>query len=190
MPAKLTALALSVLSTLLEKPMHPYEIYQLLMDRREDWLVKVRPGSLYHTVERLADGGLVESTGTERAGRRPERTTYAVTAAGRDALKARIGEIVSVPQYEYPVFPVALSELHELPMGEAIELLQSRVELLQAKGEEMDRIVAEVRAEGVLEAYWFTAGYLRGQLASELDWLRQLIDRLKNGEIEWPKTDL
>ncbi|HVX46848.1 MAG TPA: PadR family transcriptional regulator [Mycobacteriales bacterium] len=190
MPAKVTALGLTVLSALLEKPMHPYEIYQLLLDRKEDWLVKVRPGSLYHTMERLADHGLVESTGTDRSGRRPERTIYSITEAGRTSLRRRIGEIVSVPEYEYPVFPVALAELHELPMDEAIGLVQCRVHGLQAKIAEVDAILDQVRQDGALEAYWFTAGYLRMQLAGELDWLRGLIDRLKNGEMEWPETRL
>ena len=50
----LTPLAVSVLALLRERPMHPYEMYSLLIHRQAEYLVKVRPGSLYHTVERLA----------------------------------------------------------------------------------------------------------------------------------------
>lgn len=190
MTPTLSALAISVLATLAERPMHPYETYQLLLERREDWLVKVRPGSLYHTVERLADLGLLEVTGTDREGRRPERTTYSMTAKGRRVLKQRIGEIVSTPVYEYPVFPVALSELHEIPIDEALEHLQQRAGHLDERLADLDRVLDDVRAEGLNEAYWFSADFLRAQLVSERDWIRRLIDRMKNGELQWPTDRL
>ena len=43
----LTPLGVASLALLAEEPMHPYEMYQLLMARHEDRLVKVRPGTLY-----------------------------------------------------------------------------------------------------------------------------------------------
>ena len=36
-------LAFAVLGSLSERPMHPYEMYQTLLQRREDYLVKIRP---------------------------------------------------------------------------------------------------------------------------------------------------
>jgi DNA-binding PadR family transcriptional regulator len=71
----LTPLAVSILALLAERPMHPYEMYSLMLERHQDWVVKVKPGSLYHTVDRLARDELVEVAGTERAGSRPERTS-------------------------------------------------------------------------------------------------------------------
>ena len=50
----LTPLALAVLRLLHERPMHPYEMHQLVRDRGTDFAIKVRAGSLYHAVERLA----------------------------------------------------------------------------------------------------------------------------------------
>ena len=82
----LTPLGVAALSLLVEEPMHPYEMYQLLIARHEDRLVKVRPGTLYHAVGRLEEQGLVTATGTDREGNRPERTTYTISAAGREAL--------------------------------------------------------------------------------------------------------
>ena len=84
--ANVTPLGISVLALLVERPMHPYEMYRLLLERHEDRRVKIRPGSLYHTVDRMAESGLVEATGTERDGGRPERTTYRITDAESTAL--------------------------------------------------------------------------------------------------------
>lgn len=48
--AELTPLGVASLALLAEEPRHPYEMYQVLMARHEDRLVKVRPGTLYHAV--------------------------------------------------------------------------------------------------------------------------------------------
>ena len=88
--APLTPLTLAALALLAERPMHPYEMYQLSMQRRDHRLVKIRPGTLYHAVRRLAESGLVAVVGTEREGNRPERTTYEITDAGRDQLESSV----------------------------------------------------------------------------------------------------
>src|SRR5487761_1129824 len=69
-----TPLALTVLSLLGERPMHPYEMQQLIRERHLDFAIKLKGGSIYDTVERLAAAGLVEVKETSRTGRRPERT--------------------------------------------------------------------------------------------------------------------
>jgi DNA-binding PadR family transcriptional regulator len=182
----LTPLAISVLALLNERPMHPYEMVQTLLERHEDRIVKVRPGSLYHTVERLAAGELVQATGTERAGNRPERTTYTITAAGQQALTARLSELIGSPVNEYPAFPVALSEAHNLGRTEVLDLLTARVAQLQQLVDEVDALIDSARAREVLEAYWVTADYLRAMHATERDWIARLIDRIESKDLSWP----
>ncbi|HEY8282618.1 MAG TPA: PadR family transcriptional regulator, partial [Leifsonia sp.] len=114
--SSLTPLGVAALALLVERPMHPYEMYQTLVQRSEERVVKVRPGSLYHTVDRLAASGLVRATGTEREGNRPERTTYEITERGSLALSERVAEILGTPVNEYPEFPLALGEAHNLPV--------------------------------------------------------------------------
>src|SRR3954447_10538864 len=98
--AELTSLGLAALALLAERPMHPYEMYQTLVHRREDRNVKVRPGSLYHAVDRLAREGLVDAVGVDREGKRPERTSYAITAGGRRALDDRVATMLATPAEE------------------------------------------------------------------------------------------
>src|SRR6266545_791325 len=162
---KLTPLAVSVLALLVEKPMHPYEMYNLLIGRHEDRIVKVRPGSLYHTVERLAGQELVQATGTERAGNRPERTTYTITAAGRAALRDRVTEMLATRVEEFPEFPLAISEAHNLGAAE------------------VDGLVELARNRGVAEAYWLAADYLRAIGTAERDWIARLIERISSEEL-------
>ena len=187
MVVELTPLGISVLALLDEAPMHPYEMYQLLRKRRIDRIVKVRPGSLYHTVERLARQGLVEATGTERAGNRPERTTYAITLEGQRMLKRRVAELIETVMYEYPIFPVALGEAHNLSRTDAIARLSRRADDLDAQIADTAQEVDAARSRNVDEAFMLAADYLRVMLAAERDWLRTTIDRLETKDLPWPR---
>jgi DNA-binding PadR family transcriptional regulator len=180
-------LAIAALALLNERPMHPYEMVQVLTERHQDRIVKVRIGSVYHVVERLAQSGLVEATGTEREGNRPERTTYAMTAAGRRELTAWISALLREPVNEYPAFLVALSQAHELDQATVVALLRERDAHLSALIDDVTAVVAEAQDQGTDEAYWVTADYLRAQLITERDWLRRLADRIESKDLPWPK---
>ncbi|AXJ08322.1 PadR family transcriptional regulator [Arthrobacter sp. PM3] len=181
----LTPLGLAALSLLVEEPMHPYEMYQLLIARHEDRLVKVRPGTLYHAVARLEEQGLVAATGTDREGNRPERTTYTISAAGREAFTNRLQDMLAAPVNEYPSFPLAVSEAYNLPAGVVLDLLDRRLQALQgqldslASGEEL------LRKKGVERKYWIDLEYQQGMLQAEIAWIRGLQDQLRSGALPW-----
>ena len=184
-PAPLTPLGIAALSLLVEEPMHPYEMYQLLMARHEDRLVKVRPGTLYHAVGRLEEHGLVEAAGTDREGNRPERTTYRITSAGREALTGRLQDMLAEPVNEYPAFPLAVSEAYNLPVADVLALLDRRLELLQEQLEYLQAGEATVRKKDVARKYWIDLQYQQTMLASEMGWIRSLQDQLRSGELPW-----
>ncbi|ALE07052.1 transcriptional regulator [Arthrobacter sp. ERGS1:01] len=183
--AQLTPLGVSALGLLAERPMHPYEMYQLLIHRHEDRLVKVRPGTLYHTVGRLAAANLVEPVGTDREGNRPERTTYGILPAGRVTLERRIKELLAVPVNEYPRFPQALGEAHNLPAGVVVELLDQRLAVLEAELAELDSQAAEVGAKGIEQKFWIDLGYQQAQLGAEIRWVGRLRAGIDSGAIPW-----
>src|SRR5437868_14066527 len=91
-----TPLALAVMNLLIEQPMHPYEMKSKMKGRGHDQVIKLTGGSIYGTVERLEEGGFIQAQETSRGGRRPERTAYAKTEAGR----AEIKEWLTVPPTE------------------------------------------------------------------------------------------
>lgn len=183
--APLTPLGISALSLLVEEPMHPYEMYQLLMARHEDRLVKVRPGTLYHAVGRLEERGLVETAGTDREGNRPERTTYRITPAGREALTERLQDMLAEPVNEYPSFPLAVAEAYNLPAAVVMELLDRRLVLLQDQLEFLQNGEAAVLKKDVARKYWIDLQYQQTMLRSEMGWIRSLQDQLRSGELPW-----
>lgn len=168
--------------------MHPYEMYQLLIQRREDRVVKVRRGSLYHAVDRLLEQGLAAVRGTERAGNRPERTSYEITDAGRERLGGTIAELLATPVNEYPRFPLALGESHNLPRHEVTELLGARVALLQAELAEIEQLMAGAAARGVPRLYWVDVDYRATLLRTEISWLTATVADIASGDLPWLET--
>jgi DNA-binding PadR family transcriptional regulator len=184
----LTPLAVSALALLCERPMHPYEMYRLMIERRGDRVVKVRPGSLYHAVDRMAADALVEATGTDRNGARPERTIYRITDAGRAAMRDSIRGLLEEPVNEFPSFPVALAEMHNLPRAEATALLTARIDRLEEERAEIESVLAGKQGQ-VAEAYLLYGHYYVEMVRAELSWLRRLVTRLEAKELEWPLED-
>lgn len=186
----LTPLGIVILGLLAERPMHPYEMYQLASVRRGDQLVKIKPGSLYHTVGRLEQQNLLASIGTDREGNRPERTTYEITASGRAALEHQLREMLAVPVREYPRLPLALAEMHNLSAETACEMLRIRIGHLDATIADFDR--TDCQPQAVEKPRIFTVGgdYVRAMTIAEREWLSALVTEIETGELPWLSQEL
>jgi hypothetical protein len=91
---------------------------------------------------------------------------------------------------EYPQFPVALGEAHNLPRQEVIELLTTRSRRLETDIAANDALLRVAEANEVEEAYLLAARYLHELLTTELTWLTDLIGRLERKELRWPHEDV
>ncbi len=78
---------LLILALLEERPRHGYEIARLI-DERSDGAITFHVASLYPTLSRLEDRGLIDGRWVERAGQR-RRRYYRITAAGRAVLASQ-----------------------------------------------------------------------------------------------------
>ena len=181
----LPALAVAALALLQERPMHPYEMYQTLLLRKEDALVKVRPGTLYHAINRMAADGLVRATHTDREGNRPERTTYEITPLGGERFVASVTEMLAAPVNHFPHFPLAMAEAHHLPLADVLALVETRVAAVAAERDALDADIRRVRDKGLPERLWLELDLRRETHAAELAWLERLLGRLRSGDLDW-----
>lgn len=185
MSRPLTPLGLAVLRLLADGQMHPYEMQQRIREYAIDHVVKVAHGSLYHAVARLAEQGLIEPVETSREGRRPERTVYAITGAGRDEARSRLREFTMRPLREYPSFGMALAFLSMLPPAEAAALLDHRSVALEAELAAHDTVVESLIKQGLARIDLIEVEYLNSRLRSELDFVRALSEDIKSGRLDW-----
>jgi DNA-binding PadR family transcriptional regulator len=165
--------------------MHPYEVQQTIRDRAIDFAIKVRAGSLYHTIERLHRLAYIEPVETGREGRRPERTVYAITETGRDEYFDNLRDLVRYPDEEYPVFGAALEMLRTLDADEAARLLEQRTTALEATLAAHEQIVASLTKRGLPRIAILEVEFGQAAKRAELAWVRQLIREIRSGTLPW-----
>ena len=78
---------LLILALVEERPRHGYDIGRRIAER-SDGAISFHVASLYPTLYRLEDKGLIEGRWVERAGQR-RRRDYRLTAAGRKVLASQ-----------------------------------------------------------------------------------------------------
>ncbi|MEV4686825.1 PadR family transcriptional regulator [Microbacterium sp. LWH3-1.2] len=182
--ARLTPLGVAVLALLSEGDMHPYEMIRLMHFRRDDRLVTITNGTVYHTVSRLERAGLIAEVGVDRDGNRPERTTYAQTDAGAAAVLEWVRR--ELPRVDRPVeFRVALAEVHGLDRDEAIGLLRSRRAALAAALASLEGGHRHALDKGVPEQYLIEIDRELSLLRAELAWMDSILPRLADPEFAW-----
>jgi DNA-binding PadR family transcriptional regulator len=173
-------LALSLLTLLTERPMYPYEMAAALRERGKDQSRKINWGSLYTVVQNLERHGFIEAVEVAREGRQPERTTYQITDAGRTELKDWLRELLSEPEREYTRFEAALAESAVLPPDELIDLLQQRLDALEAGNAEhqagLDALTNQIPRLFLIESEYYLA-----QRRAEAEWVRGLLKEFTDG---------
>ncbi|MQB02052.1 MAG: PadR family transcriptional regulator [Actinobacteria bacterium] len=173
-------LALALLALLTAgHPMHPYQMVNVLRRTGKERDMKIKMGSLYTVVQNLEKHGFIEATGSHREGRRPERTVYGITDAGRAELRDWLRELVAVPEPEYPKFMAALSTLGALSPDEATALLEERSRALD-EDITLQRTTLE-QHEGLTRLFLIEAEYALAMREAEAAWVRSLLDEFASG---------
>jgi DNA-binding PadR family transcriptional regulator len=175
-------LALSLLTLLMmERPMYPYEMAAVLRERGKDQSRKINWGSLYTVVQNLEKHGFIEAVEVAREGRQPERTTYQITDAGRTELTDWLRELLSQPEREYTRFEAALSESAVLPPDEFIDLLQQRLDALEAGNAEHQAGLDALTK--IPRLFLIESEYYLAQRRAEAEWVRGLLKEFTDGTV-------
>ncbi|MCF6421927.1 MULTISPECIES: PadR family transcriptional regulator [Amycolatopsis] len=184
-----SVLALVLLSLLAEQPMHPYRMRELIKERGKDRIANVaQRNSVYQTIDRLLRAELIAVRETERDERRPERTVYEITDAGRAALREWTAEMLGSPAREFPEFPAALATLMVLTPDEALARLSDRAAELSASLA-ADRAALQA-VPGLPRLFLLDEEYSIAVREAELKWVDRLLAALRSGELTWSEASI
>ena len=164
------------------RPMHPYQMASMLRQTGKDKDIKIKWGSLYTVVQNLEKYGFIESTSSDRDGKRPERTLYAITDAGRHETRDWLRELIGNPEPEFPRFEAALSVAGVLPPDEVLSLLTQRVDALD-HSIAAQQLVLKTAAE-VPRVFLIEAEYALAMTVAELAWVRSLVTEIDDGTLD------
>jgi DNA-binding PadR family transcriptional regulator len=177
-------LALAVLISLSERPMHPYEVSTTLRQRQKHESVRLNYGSLYSVVASLEKRGLIVPRETRRAGRLPERTVYELTDAGRIEAHDWLTDLLSTPVKDFTSFEAALSFLPALPPEDVVVLLHERAMRLEAELAQADALRELVEKQRLPRLFWVEEEFRAVLREAELTYVRRLAREISEGTLE------
>jgi DNA-binding PadR family transcriptional regulator len=177
-------LALAVLVLLYERPMHPYEMASTIRERAKQNGSKDSTARLYTEVDALVRDGLIEAVETVREGRRPERTIYDITEAGKVLMVDWLSDLIRLPAKEFTQFEAGLSLIGALHPDDAVRLLRARLLALEVEIRANEGLRGMTEEFDLPRLFWIESEY-RGVLrTAERDWVRSLIDDIESGRLD------
>jgi DNA-binding PadR family transcriptional regulator/ADP-ribose pyrophosphatase YjhB (NUDIX family) len=157
---------LVVLWLLSESRLHGYQIKRIISDPTLQFWFPIEYGSIYSVLRFLEKQGYAKSV-TERRGKRPERTRYAITPKGRQYFRQLLREAWSQPSLPTQPIDVALAARPELPEEDVPPLLAARRASLVDRLAFLDRARRSAPAPEMVDR-------ARTTTMAELRWLDEL----------------
>ncbi|URN06991.1 PadR family transcriptional regulator [Actinomadura madurae] len=186
-PRHQSPLALVLLASLSEEPMHAYRMRRLIKERGKDRIVNVaRSNSVYQTINWLRQRELVRVRETSHGQGRPDRTIYEITEKGRDALQQWLATTLSTPAREFPEFPAALASMAATTPEEVTRHLEERAAALTRRLAETEAR-RDNDAQDVPRLFLIEDEYLIAMTKAELRWVESLIAEITQKELTWTR---
>ncbi|MBN1659098.1 MAG: PadR family transcriptional regulator [Anaerolineae bacterium] len=172
---------LVILGLLREQPLHGYELKQIIEEHMGDW-TNIAFGSIYFALRKLEEEGFVEQIATEQEGRRPSRTVYRITDAGREEFLCLLREVWGEVERHYYAIDVGLAFMDALDPAEIESFLRARVAQLRGVVEHLEEHRAEqLSQEGVPPAAAAVFDHSLAHFRAELAWTRDLQAKIEQG---------
>ena len=122
---------LILLSFLRQRPMHGYEIQQLIQLSRMDVWANVLSGSIYYALSKMENEGLIQAAAEERTGARV-RKIYSITEEGERLFQQMIRDTLTLPPHSAKSdFSLGLNWIEDIPVPEAVSLLEQNLKQVE-----------------------------------------------------------
>lgn len=172
------SIRLVILGILNQQPLHGYEIKQIIEEYMGDW-TDIKFGSIYFALSKLAESGHIEVIEENRTGKRPAKTVYQITAAGKEEFLRLLKKAWC--EHKQIIFPfdMALFFIKYLSKAEAVQYLQQRIEnvtqklnfLNDHKNEHRQNPYIPKEAIAIIDHSYY-------HLEAELHWLQDLLNNI------------
>jgi DNA-binding PadR family transcriptional regulator len=173
---------LVILGLLRDKPLYGYEIKQIIEEHMNDW-TSIAFGSIYFALDKLADEGLIEKIATEQEGNRPSRSVYQITSGGVNEFFHLLRDTWSEVERSYYSLDIGLFFFSALPPAEIKSYVQERIQYLQSALQHLpDHESSAMKDDRVPPVARAIFSHSIIHLKAELEWTRDLLSRIENGE--------
>jgi len=173
-------------------PQHGYELRKRIVDQHINDISNVQLGSIYAALKKLSTEGLAEQRGRSREGKRPTRTTFAITDLGKKELHSLIANAFTDPQQPERPIDLAVHFSGLLDLEEVIVLLEERLHALDGFGSAIDRAQRSTAHEdpAVLEIVRDLSDHFRRVNRAELAWTNRVLENARSGAYRTGRVEL
>lgn len=172
------SIRLVILGILNQQPLHGYEIKQFIEDYMGDW-TDIKFGSIYFALSKLAESGHIEVVEENRTGKRPAKTVYQITAAGKDEFIRLLKKAWREHKQTIYPFDIAIFFIKYLNRDEAISYLQKRIETVTQKLSFLQEHKEEYQQNPYIPKEAFAIiNHSYYHLEAELKWLQELLKNM------------
>lgn len=177
----MSTVRLLVLGSMLRRGVsHGYGVYNDLTSWRAETWTNVKPGSIYHALEKLEAQGLTRAEASENHVKLgPSRTEYSVTEQGKAEFESLLRS--ALQSFEIQTFAVGIAFMDMLPRGEVIRLLSDRASALKESASFLRTLPAEEMPSEPSKHPELT-GLWENYVSSELSNTLNLITKLEAGK--------
>ncbi len=175
MDRKLTNAELAVLSLIVERDMHGYELEAVIQERGMRNWTEIGFSSIYHILGLLEREGLILSRAERAPGKGPARKVYEAGEAGRARYASEALGALSSSVRPFPVFIQGLAALPALDPARAAEAVGAYRRGLAER-------LAEIEAKSLSDLPFHVAAmfsYSETMIRAESDWVAALEGRLR-----------
>lgn len=122
---------LIVLGFLRQRPMHGYEIQQLIQQSRMDDWANLLSGSIYYALNKMEQDGWIRAEAEVRTGNRL-RKIYAITEEGESQFRELVRESLTLsPHSVKSDLALGLAWIDAIPREDAVRLLEQNLKQLE-----------------------------------------------------------
>jgi DNA-binding PadR family transcriptional regulator len=164
------------------QPVHGYEVRRELMSWRVDEWASIAPGSIYNALKTLTREQMIEVTGTEQVGSRPERTSYRLTPRGTQELSDLLRDTLWNLVMPQDPLVAALSLMAFVKRDELIAALEARTQLIKGGLAHAEYAIAAVDDVETPAHVREMLRLINARVGAELEWSAAFIKRLRAGE--------
>ncbi|TEU13462.1 MAG: DUF4388 domain-containing protein [Anaerolineales bacterium] len=179
-----TKVDLLLLGLLMDKPMHGYEINQLIKSAEIDAWLNVSMPSIYYSLNKLREKGLIAET-RQRGEGSPTKSVYRLTDEGRTRFFTAMEESLASHEKMYFDYDLGIFLLNKLPRERVIPLLEQRRAFLDDWHTSLQEQIARIGEDSRYPLRQAILNHMASHVQLESRWLEGLIRQIQ-GEEEMP----
>ena len=176
MDDKLTKAEYALLSLLIEKPAHGYDLEQTIEQRDMREWTELAFSSIYYVLKKLEERGQIESLAKASSGKRA-RKVFASTEAGRELHNKMTLKFLGQAENLYPAVLLGLANWPSVDQKLALETLKLRKTELMTIHKGLT-VRSQVQAQSQPDFVDAMFDYSLTHLKAEIDWINRTLDKL------------